>query len=475
MSIILSLCLIPLLSIFLIQILPRYTWGTLKVTVLLIWLEFIVQVLTLYPLLVNKITPIPVFDGFMVDKIAILFILLTTLIMAACFSHSYWFFSHEFKKNNSISLSQLRIFNVISIMFYLSMIFVYCLDNLGYLWIDIELTTILSAGLVYFNRTKHALEATWKYFVICSVGIAFALLGTTLIYASSQLHGCHGSLNVSYLINQTQHLDLNLFKFGFIFCLLGYGTKAGIFPLHSWLPDAHSEAPAPASAMLSACLLNCALFAILRLNSIACLIIANMASLIIWIGCITILAASLFLLRQYGIKRLWAYSSIENVGLMLVSIGLNQPWLFFLLAFNHSLVKSALFLLSGNIMQITNSKELKDISGLIEFSPVMAILLVLSSLAITGTPPFGNFMAEIILLSQLLNLNFIYPFILIAIALTISFIAVLTHVGKITVGKPKINYIQLNNFNYSLIPVLLVFLSLIAGFFFTNKLFIGMN
>ena len=214
------------------------------------------------------------------------------------------------------------------------MTFVFMCDNLGYLWIGIETTTLSSAPLIYFDRTKNALEASWKYLIICSIGIAFALLGTIFIFASSQ-HGAAqlhaGTLSISDLIAHATSLNFPLLRLGFIFCLIGYGTKAGVFPLHSWLPDAYSEAPAPASAMLSAILCNCALFGIWRVVQIAQATNTHAP---------TFRAGGNIRndhrgrsqfdanVRQHSLKRLWAYSTIENIGIMLVAIGLGSGGLF---------------------------------------------------------------------------------------------------------------------------------------------------
>src|SRR5439155_16745590 len=205
---------------------------------------------------------------------------------------------------------------------------------------------LMSAPLVYFYRSRDSLEATWKYLMLCSVGIAFALLGTVLIFAASQgPDGSSGTLMVDALVTRGARLDPRLLRLGFIFCLLGYGTKAGLFPLHNWLPDAHSEAPAPASAMLSGALLNCALVALWRISGIV--IASGHAAVVrqtmIPMGTLTVLAASFMLLRQHDLKRMWAYSSVEHVGLLTLAMGLGSGSLFLLHAINHSLVKTALF------------------------------------------------------------------------------------------------------------------------------------
>ncbi len=261
------------------------------------------------------------------------FVMLTAGVAACALTHGYFFYERELAVAEPPPTSaHIRLNYACAMLFVLAMCSVYLCKNLGYLWVCIESTTLLSAPLVYFGRTKHALEATWKYLIICSVGISFALLGTLFIFASSQ-HGAvvgGGTLEIARLVDVARDLDPKLLRFGFIFCLLGYGTKAGMFPLHSWLPDAHSEAPAPSSALLSGALLNCGLYALWRIGEIVNSSAAHFETgICLWAGTITVMAASLFLIRQFALKRLLAYSSIENVGMMLVAIGLNSGPLFF--------------------------------------------------------------------------------------------------------------------------------------------------
>jgi hydrogenase-4 component F len=419
----------------------------------------------LMPLAIGNTTFLTLLPGFAIDRMSALFLLLTALIASASFAHAQVFFKQEETSGHGLQTAYVRQYYILATLFVVAMMAVYASDNLGFLWISIEATTLLSAGLVYFHRTKNALEATWKYFIICSVGIAFALLGTIFIFASSQHDQQIGSLSCFELVKLAPNLDLGSFKIGFIFCFLGYGTKAGIFPLHSWLPDAHSEAPAPASALLSGSLLNCALFAIWRIYQIAqatgrCQFIQDVT---IWAGAVTVVAAALFLVRQYGIKRLWAYSSIENVGLMLVAIGLNSPFLFFLQAINHSLAKVSLFLISGNIIQSTGTKYLKDIRGVFRFAPVWGIVLALSALAVAGVPPFGSFVSEWMILTENFNLKYIIPAILIIFGLTLTFIAVCLHIGPLLLGTPKSTSKIFRPIASSVVPVTLLIGSLILG------------
>jgi hydrogenase-4 component F len=429
------------------------------------WIQIGITSWIVGPVLSSSKVVINLDANFAIDKTAAWFLLLTTAITAAALTHAQFFFAQEQAGNSSPQTSHVRQFYALSALFLIAMMGVYVSNNLGFLWMSVEATTLCSAGLVYFSRTRNALEATWKYFMICSVGIAFALLGTILIFASSQFAISAGTLRIDELMRLGPQLNLTLFKFGFIFCFLGYGTKAGIFPLHSWLPDAHSEAPSPASAMLSGALLNCALFAILRLCEIAKashrLALSN--DLTIWAGCITVVAASFFLIRQHGLKRLWAYSSVENVGLMLIAIGLSSPMLFLLQAANHSFAKVALFLLSGNIIQSTGTKSLTEIRGIVTLAPCWGILLALASFAVTGIPPFGSFISEWLILTRSIEMKHFIPAVLVIIGLSLSFVAVSVHIARILLGKPRPDAKVFRPLLTSLVPAILLCCSFLLG------------
>ena len=437
--------------------------GPLRVLiVLLFWIQLFHLGNLFLPLITGKQVLLPLMSGFAADRMGALFALLSTLVVAASLTHAIVFFKNE------ISTSPLneKIFFASSGLFLLAMTIVCICDNIGYLWVGIEGTTLATAPLVYHFRDRHSLEATWKYLIICSVGIAFALLGTIFIYASSQHgEGSVGTLDLVTLIQSAKSLDYPFLRLGFIFCILGYGTKAGVFPLHSWLPDAHSEAPAPASAMLSGGLLNVALLAIWRLSTV---VIASGHTALgldlpLVMGVATVLAASFFLVRQSGLKRLWAYSSIENVGMMLCAIGLNAPYLFFLQAINHSLAKVALFLLSGNIVQATGTKHINDIKGVLSTSPSWAMLLICATFAVTGAPPFGAFIAEWYLLAQSSVAHLWWVVVVLAFALSLTFVVVCYHVGRCMFGAPHGHVRQLNQFSGSLVPAVLLFLTLVVG------------
>jgi hydrogenase-4 component F len=442
---------------------------TRKLTALFHWVQLGLVVWLLRSLLLGVDQRMPFAPGLTLDRVGACFVVLTTAIMACCVTHADCFFNQEKGVDEPSEAWHMRVFYGCTNLFLLAMTFVFMCDNLGYLWIGVETTTLSSAPLVYFDRTKNALEATWKYLIICSVGIAFALLGTVFIFASSQHTPsgqlAAGTLTISELIARAPQLSFPLLRLGFIFCLIGYGTKAGIFPLHSWLPDAYSEAPAPASAMLSAALVNCALFAIWRVVQItqATNVHSVTFELVAALGTITVVAASIFLIRQHSFKRMWAYSSIENVGLMLVAIGLGSGGLFLLQAINHSLGKAAAFLVSGNIIQAAGTKRLHNLHGVLRSAPMWGGLLALATLSVTGSPPFGSFLSEIAILMASANASHWILAIFLVFAIALSFVAISTHIGSILFGGTRSNFVVKQPLRASMIPALLLCGALVLG------------
>lgn len=430
------------------------------------WAQIAVAAWVTWPVLTGVQQVIQFTPDLSVDRLSAAFILLTTLVTAASVTQADCFFDGETAKGEVHEPSNVRILYASINALLVAMTCVYICDNLGFMWISVEASTLSSAPMALFTRTKNALEATWKYVMVCSVGIAFALLGTVFIFASSQ-HGAipQGSLNMPELLQNAHNLSYPLLRLGFIFCILGYGTKAGIFPLHSWLPDAHSQAPAPGSAIFSGAMLNCALFAIFRTAEIVVAAGhgAFASGMLMSMGSISVLAASLLLIRQHSLKRLWAYSSIENVGLMMVAIGLNSGALFFLQALNHSLAKVALFLLSGNIAQAAGSAKLHDLRGIIGGSPIWGILLALSALAVAGTPPFGAFLSEIAILSASTDRHHWIFAVILVVSIAVAFVAVCAHVGAILFGKPKEKFEAFQPLRASVVPAVLVACSFLLG------------
>ncbi len=275
-------------------------------------------------------------------------------------------------------------------------------QHLALLWAAIEATTLASAPLIYYYRRKAALEATWKYLLLCSVGIALGLLGTFFlgIAASSAPDGSSG-LVVSNLQAIAGTLSRPWLKTAFVLALVGYGTKVGLAPLHTWLPDAHSQAPSPVSALLSGALLNCALLGVLRFYQIC--VAAGEAEfageLLLLLGFASLAVAAAFLIGQRDYKRLLAYSSLENMGVIAVGIGLGGGAAkgAFLHIINHSLCKAALFLLSGNLLRTYGTTKAEAVHGALRRMPYTAVLLLWGLLAIGGTPPLGPFLSELLI------------------------------------------------------------------------------
>ncbi len=311
---------------------------------------------------------------------------------------------------------------------------VVCAADLGAMWVAMEATTLITAPIILLQGTRRSIEAAWKYLILCGVGIAFALLGTVFLLAAA---GEGGSLSIAWLTDHASGLRRSLLDAAFVFFLLGYGTKAGLFPVHNWLPDAHSEAPAPASALLSGALLNCAMVALWRIGGIIWQSDSRslLVNLVAPMGAVTVLAAGIMLVRQRDLKRMWAYSSIENMGLLAVAVGLRAAPVFALHALAHSLAKSSAFLLAGNVIRSYGTVSLSKLSGVMRRSPGLGFALLAAGAAVMGAPPFASFVSEWLLLKHAADGGHWGILAAITVGLAISFVAVLIHLGRITFGE----------------------------------------
>ncbi len=275
------------------------------------------------------------------------------------------------------------------------------LNNLGLMWVAVEATTLTTALLVAFFRRGHALEAAWKYLMLGAVGLAFALFGLLLTYyaAAHALGESAGALAWDELRAQAETLDPGLMRVAVALVLIGFGTKAGLAPMHTWLPDAHGQAPTPVSVLLSGALLNCALYAILRFHLLAAGAVGGAFSsdLLIGIGVLSIVVAVPFVLVQHDLKRLLAYSSVEHMGIIALGVGIGGPLALFAATFhmfNHAIAKSTLFVAAGALGQRYGTLRIARMRGAIEAAPLAGLGLVLGTLAITGAPPFSPFASE---------------------------------------------------------------------------------
>jgi hydrogenase-4 component F len=304
----------------------------------------------------------------------------------------------------------MRVYHSMYQAFMFTMLLALTTDNLGVLWVAVEGATLATVLLVSLYRTPEAVEAAWKYFILCGVGIALALFGTVLTYFAAQhVPGdAETGLLWSALYGRSGDLDATVMRLAFVFLLVGYGTKVGLVPMHQWLPDAHSEGPTPMSAVLSGLLLNVALYAVVRLKmlvdgSLAATATPHLAGqLMMGFGLLSFLVAGLFLHRQRDIKRMFSYSSIEHMGLMTFAFGLGGPLATFgalLHMLVHSFTKSAIFVTVGHATHIAGTQSIDHIRGLIRTQPAVGWSLLIGVAAIAGFPPFGVFASEFLLLT----------------------------------------------------------------------------
>ena len=333
-------------------------------------------------------------------------------------------------------------FTASMLLFLASMTLAAVAKHLGLFWVAIEATTLASAPLISYHRNSRSLEATWKYLVLCSVGIALAFLGNlflALAYSSSAGEG-GVSLLLEDLLALKNPPNLSLFKTGFIFLIAGYGTKMGLAPLHPWLPDAHSEAPAFISCLLSGALLNGAFLGISRVYALCAATgeTSFAGSILILFGLLSLLTAGTFIINQRDYKRLLAYSSIEHMGILALGLGLGGAGIYGSLyhALNHSLIKGALFLVAGNILRVYKTKNPSSVKGMAWQIPGSALLWTAGFLAITGFPPFGLFFSKIIIAKEIIEQGRGLTAVLFFLSLTIVFLGMAYTLFPMITGSP---------------------------------------
>jgi hydrogenase-4 component F len=341
-----------------------------------------------------------------VDDLNVVFIVLSTFVgfTTSVFSGSY--ITHELEIGR-LTPTYLRFYHAMYQMLMFGMNLALLSNNVGLMWVAVELATLTTVLMVGIYRTPAALEAAWKYFLLGSVGIALALFGTILVYLAAHSVVGEGldAMAWNVLVENAPGFDPALLNLAFVFLLLGYGTKVGLVPLHAWLPDAHAEGPTPISAVLSGLLLNVALFAVLRFKSIMSANPAALAPgpLMVSLGLLSVVFASLMLYRRQDIKRMFAYSSIEHMGIITFAFGMGGPLANFagLLHMTlHSLTKSAIFFCLGHIAQAKGTQRMADIRGLTVSHPVLGWGLALGVVAIAGLPPMGIFMSEFLIVTS---------------------------------------------------------------------------
>jgi hydrogenase-4 component F len=339
-----------------------------------------------------------------------------------------------------------RWFYALVFVFLFTMISVCLAANLGLLWIMMEGTTLASALLVGFYNTEGAVEAGWKYLMVCTVGIAFALFGTIVLYLAAVKAGMNPAAALDWvsLMDAVSRLSLDphLVKLAFVFVIVGYGTKIGFVPMHSWLPDAHAEAPTPISALLSAVLLNCAMYALMRYDAIVSHSVgpAFPHTLLLIFGVMSMVVAGLLILVQRNLKRMMAYSSVEHMGVIAIGLALGGPlgaYGALLHIFNHSVGKSLLFFSAGNVRENFGTLRMDSIRGMARTLPYTSIALVVGGVAIVGLPPFSLFVSEFAILSEAFSQARYTVAALFILVLSVVFGGFTYHLLRMLGGDPK--------------------------------------
>lgn len=379
-------------------------------------------------------------DQFFIDTLNVFLVALTSFVSmtTAIFSGPYMRIETDRGKLTPV---RLRLYHCMYQWFVFTMLLALTTNNLGVMWIAMEAATLTTVLLVSLYRTPESLEAAWKYFILCGVGIAIALFGTIVMYLASAKvlgPGMDALLWTQVYASRLQ-LDPAILAIAFVFLMVGYGTKVGLVPLHSWLPDAHAEGPTPVSAVLSGLLLNVALYTLIRCKVIVDGAIGSgfAGHLLMGFGMLSVVVGALFLLRQRDIKRLFAYSSIEHMGLITFAFGMGGAIANFagLLHMTvHSLTKSALFFAAGHASQAAGTQQIADIRGLASSMPTVGWCLMIGTFAILGMPPFGVFASEFLILTSAMRQEpWATPILL--FALGIAFATMLRKVQPMVFGE----------------------------------------
>ncbi len=429
-----TILLIPMAAAALLALLPGYRLSA-GLNLLAAFLTFAASLaLFLFP----RPQPGPYL---LVDDLNVVFVVLNTFVGFTTSAFSATYIAHELEIGR-LTANYLRFYHAMYQVLMFAMNLALTANNIGLMWVAIELATLTTILMVGIYRTHAAVEAAWKYFILGSVGIALALFGTILIYLAAQpvMGGGLDAMQWTLLIDRVTRFDPALLNVAFVFLLLGYGTKVGLAPLHAWLPDAHAEGPTPISAVLSGLLLNVALYAVLRFKM---LLAANARAiapgpLMVTMGLASLIFAAFMLYRRRDIKRMFAYSSIEHMGIITFAFGMGGPLANFaglLHMTMHSLTKSAIFFSVGHIAQIKGTQRIADIRGLTETHPVLGWGLILGVFAIAGMPPLGIFLSEFLVVSSTFAREPLLAIPLV-VGLLVAFGALLLRVNSLAFGEP---------------------------------------
>ncbi|MGA8862801.1 MAG: hydrogenase 4 subunit F [Gallionella sp.] len=441
---ILALLLTPLAGGMLLAVFGSRSWAA-ELNSLMSFCTFLAAVV-LTMRVIDSGPQVAFSEEFFIDQFNVFLVALTAFVAftTSLFSRPYMRIEQH---HGRLTTQMLHLYYSMYQLFTLAMLVALTSNNMGIIWVAMEAATLTTVLLVSLYRTPASIEAAWKYFILCGVGIALALFGTILLYfAAERVLGEGGTALLWTHLNEVKAgLEPTVLKLAFVFLLVGYGTKIGLVPLHSWLPDAHAEGPTPVSAVLSGLLLNVALCVVMRCKV---LVDGSLGSgtagaahfagnLMMGFGLLSVVVAALFLSRQKDIKRMFAYSSIEHMGLITFAFGMGGPVATFAAMLHmtvHSLTKSAIFFAVGHAVQKAGTQQMENIRGIMQLSPTVGWGLMLGTLAILGMPPFGVFASEFLIITTAMHDHpWATPFLL--IALGIAFAAIFGKIQPIVFGE----------------------------------------
>jgi hydrogenase-4 component F len=385
-------------------------------------------------LMVLALNPAPIWGRWVgLDPPGKLVLLLISTLFLICSIYTAGYLRYRTERSNRVLIPCL-------LMFLSGATLVCVSQQLGLMWIAIETTALSTAPMIYFNRTPHSIEATWKYLLLSSVGIALALLGSFFLVYASLGHDPHPTLLFSHLVRQARSANADWLKMAFVLLLVGYGTKMGLAPMHTWKPDAYGEAPGVVGALLAGGLTSCAFLALLRVDRVCIAggLRAYTSHLFIAMGLLSMAVAAVFMVGQKDIKRMLAYSSVEQMGILALGAGIGGPALYgaLLQMINNGLTKGMLFLSAGNIHRSYGSKSTDDVRGAMRRLPLSGTVFMLGFLAITGSPPFGPFVSIFTILNTALSRHYFFICALFLLLLLMVFIGMGRTVLAVTLGKP---------------------------------------
>jgi hydrogenase-4 component F len=385
-------------------------------------------------LTILDLNPAPIWDSWVgLDPPGKLVLLLISTLFLICSIYTVGYLRYRTERSNRVLIPCLLIFLAGATL-------VTCSQQLGLMWIAIETTALSTAPMIYFNRTPRSIEATWKYLLLSSVGIALALLGSFFLVYASLGHDSHPTLLFSHLVRHAGLANAVWLKMAFVLLLIGYGTKMGLAPMHTWKPDAYGEAPGVVGALLAGGLTSCAFLAILRVDRVCIAggLQTYTSHLLMGMGFLSMAVAAVFMLGQKDIKRMLAYSSVEQMGILALGAGIGGLGLYgaLLQMINNGLTKGMLFLSAGNIHRSYGSKNSDDVQGAMRRVPLSGTIFMLGFLAITGSPPFGPFVSVFTILNAAFSGKLFLIGALFLFLLLIVFIGMGRTVLTVVLGKP---------------------------------------